>query len=141
MKKKPFIIGLIAVVIALGFLRDYIFVSINEKTGQGTDDSGNLFYWKWILTFVFTLLYFVLACLFLYLLFRKKKYIWLTVFTYAGLFAVSFIASAAGFLLSSFENGYPFVRTVMGIAQSPIVLMILIPACFINEAKISDKKS
>ncbi len=133
MKRKIVIIGLTAVVIALGFLRDYIFVSINEKTGQGPGGMGELFFWKWPLTIGFASLYFVLTCLFLHLLFAQKKYIRLAVFAYAVLFAVSFIVTAGGYLISSFENVYPFIRTVMGIAQSPIVMMILIPACYFNE--------
>ncbi|MEK6616916.1 MAG: hypothetical protein AABZ32_12560 [Bacteroidota bacterium] len=134
MKKKSVIIILIITTIVAGFVRDYIFVSINEKTGQGTAGSGNLFYWKWILTFMFALLYLVLTCLFLYLFFRKKKYIRLTVFVYAGLFTVSLLTAGTGSFISSFEKVYPFIRTVMGIAQSPVVMMILISACLLNEA-------
>ena len=134
MKKKIFIALLVVVVIAVGFLRDYIFVSINEKTGQGPGGIGGLFFWKWTLTIGFASLYFALTCLFLHLLFAQKKYIRLAVFVYVILFAVAFIVAAAGSLISSFENVYPFVRTVMGIAQSPIVMMILIAACLLNEA-------
>ena len=140
MKKKLFIAGLIVFVVALGFFRDYVFVSINEKTGQGPIGSGNLFYWKWILTFVFILQYLVLTCLFLHLLFGEKKYIWLGIYVYTALVAVSFIAGGAGVLFSSFEKVYPFIRTVLGIAQSPIIIMILTPVCYLNEAMWKSKK-
>lgn len=131
-RKKIFIIALVVATIFFGFLRDYIFVSINHVIETGNDVGGNLSVLKWGLTFLFTLLYFALTCAFLFILFHSKKYIRLAVFVYAVLVAVAFIASAAGYLISSFENIYPYVRTVMGIAQSPIVMMILIAACLIK---------
>lgn len=133
MRKKSLLPLLIIITILLGFIRDYVFVTINEKTGQGASGSGDLFYWKWILTFVFTLLYLLLTCFFLHLLFREKKYVWLGVYVYTALLAVSFIAGGAGLAFSSFEKTYPFIRTVLGIAQSPIVMMILIPVSYLNE--------
>lgn len=133
MKKRYLILVLLIIVtVALGFLRDHIFVSINERIAA---DGGNteLLLLKWLLTFLFSILYFMLTVTFLYIIFHSQKYLWLTAGVYAGLFAVSFFVIAIGFLISSFENVYPFVRTVMELPQSPIVLMILIPACIINE--------
>jgi len=140
MKKKLLLLFLALITLSLGYLRDYIFVSINEKTGQGPSGMGELFFWKWPLTIGFASLYFGATCLFLHLLFTQKKYIRLAVFAYAVLFAVSFIIAATGYLSSSFENVYSFVRTVMGIAQSPIVMMVLIAACLLNEEKLLHKK-
>ena len=140
MKKKIVIAVLIAAVIALGFFRDYIFVSINEKTGMGPGGSGNLFIWKWPLTFLFFVLYLAFTGAMLHVIFESKKTIWLAVIFYGSLLIVSFIASAFGYLFFSFEKIYPFVRTVMGIAQSPIVLMILMAACFFT-LKTNGKKN
>ena len=133
MKKKSLLLLLISITILIGFIREYVFVSINQKTGQGANGSGDLFYWKWVLTFVFILLYLVLTCLFLHLLFGEKKYIWLGVYAYTVFIAVSFISGGAGLVFSSFERVYPFIRTVLGIAQSPVIMMILIPVCYLNE--------
>ncbi|MBI3503150.1 MAG: hypothetical protein HY063_15290 [Bacteroidetes bacterium] len=140
-KKKLFIALLIILTIGLGFLRDYVFVHINEKTGQGLAGISNheqreLFMLKWLLTFAFAFLYFGAAVLFLHLLFKKKKYFQLTALIYAALILISVFTGATGYFFFSFEKAYPFIRTVMGIAQSPIVLMILIPACLINESKL-----
>ena len=137
MKKKFLIALLVAVAIAIGFLRDYVFVSINQIIEHSNDASGKLSVLKWTLTFVFSVLYLILTSTLLYVLFQSAKYIWLAVFTYVLLFAVSFSAAIGGYLISSFQNVYPFVRTVMGIAQSPVVMIILIPACFLNEQKES----
>ena len=133
MKKKIFIVLLVIMVIAIGFLRESVFVSINEKTGQGPAGTGEYYFWKWPLTIGFACLYFGATCLFLHLLFARKQYFRLTVFAYTLLFTVSIIASAVGYLTSSFENVYPFVRAIMGVAQSPIIMIILITACFLNK--------
>ena len=139
MKKKIFTALLVICIIVLGFLREYIFVSINEKTGMGPGGSGSLFIWKWVLTFVFSLLYFFLSAAILLALFNSKKYIWLAAGIYAALFIFALIAGACGYLFFSFEKAYPFVRTILGIAQSPIVMIILVPACFFS-VKNSSKK-
>jgi len=139
-RKKIFVIALLIAAILLGFLREYIFVSINHVIESGGNANGNLSILKWVLTFLFTLLYFALTCGFLFMLFREKKHIRLAVFVYAVLVGVSFIAAVTGFLIASFDSVYPFIRTVMGIAQSPIVMMVLIPACLLNEAKLLHKK-
>lgn len=139
--RRAVIAGLAVLTIALGFLRDAVFVSINEMTGQGPGGAGALFIWKWPLTFGFAMAYLGLACLFLYLLFLKKKYIWLAVSVYALLFLASFCAGIAGYALFSFQEVYPFVRAIMGISQSPIPLMVLIAACSVNERLLVNKKA
>ena len=146
MKKKILIAICSVILIALGFLRDKIFVSINEETGQGmagilNSDQRYLFIWKWALTFIFSFIYLFLTSILIYLVFQSKKYIWLAVFLYGALFAIAFFITGAGFLFSSFENVYHFTRVIMGIAQSPIPAIILIPALLINRIKIEDKKS
>jgi len=133
MKKKLLISGLIILTVALGFLREYIFETLNHIIEAGADAGGNFSLLKWVFTFVFSILYLILTGCFLQLLFHSGKYIRLAIFVYAVLFGVSFLVLSAGYVFTSFNNVYAFTRTVMGIAQSPIVLIILIPACFLNE--------
>ena len=140
MKKKFLIAVLVAVAVAIGFLRDYVFVSINQIIDHSNDASGKLSLLKWTLTFVFSILYLANTSALLYALFRSAKYIWIAVFAYILIFTVAFAVSIGGYLISSFENVYPFVRTVMGIAQSPIVMIILISASFLNESKLFVKR-
>jgi hypothetical protein len=128
---KKFLIGaLVIATISLGFFRDYIFISINRSIESGV--GGNLPVLKWILTFLFSLLYLLLSGLFLYLLFNSKKYITIAIVLYGVLFCISIIVALFGYFLSSFENTYHFIRTVMGVAQSPIVMMVLIAACYLD---------
>lgn len=142
MKRKAALILLIALVVLMGFVRDSTFISINEKTGQGlaAADKG-LFILKWVLTFAFSFVYLGLTCLLLHVIFGVKKYLWLAVFVYGALFGMAFLVAAAGYLIASFERVYPFTRTLMGIAQSPIVLMVLIPFFYLDKRAIFSKKS
>lgn len=141
MKKKFSIAILIAFTIAMGFLRDYFFVSINHFIEEGADVSGKLSFLKWVLTILFSILYLLTTCSFLYILFRNPKYIWIAVFSYLLLFAIALLSAVAGYFFSSFESVYPFIRNVLGVAQSPIVMMVLIPSCFLNEAVLVQKES
>ena len=139
-KTKILLALLLLATVSLGYLRDFIFVSINEITGQGPSGTGGLFVWKWPLTFAFALLYLGITSSVLHLLFAKKKYITITLLVYFLLFLVSFFVAGTGFLFSSFEKVYPFIRTVMGIAQSPIILMILAFAALCDNYFIVKKK-
>ena len=133
MTRKFLIAALLITVVALGFIRDHIFVLINNVISSGNDDGEKLFILKWVLTFLFSGLYFVHTSAMVYVLFRTKKYILMAFYSYLFLFVISFSVLIFGYLFASFDSVYPFVRKVMGIAQSPVVLMILVPACFLNE--------
>lgn len=142
MNKKIRLALLVAIIISMGFIRDAVFISINEKTGQGlTAADKYLFILKWALTFVFSFAYLGFTCLTLHFLFRVKKYLWIAVFVYASLFGISFIVAVSGYAFFSFQNVYPFTRTLMGIAQSPIVLLVLVPFFYLNERVIISAKS
>ncbi|TAL57998.1 MAG: hypothetical protein EPN85_12675 [Bacteroidetes bacterium] len=133
MKKRVLIGVLIIITICLGFLRDYIFVSINRFIESGADAGERLLLLKWVLTGLFSLLYLLLTGAFLYVLFNEKKYILIAIYCYAMLFVVAFLSAAFGYGFFTFKIVYPFIRTVMGMAQSPILMMILVTACYINE--------
>ena len=133
MKKKILVVSLVVLMVGLGFVRDHIFVSLNQVIGSGGDSGGKLSMLKWVLTIAFSVFYFINTSALLFALFQSKTYIRIAGFSYVFLFAVSFLAALAGFMMSSFENVYHFVRMVMGIAQSPVVAMLLVPASWLNE--------
>jgi hypothetical protein len=148
MYKKILISVLVAIAVLMGFLRDHVFVSINQLIETEGDAEHKLSLLKWVLTLLFSLLYLLNTWVLMIVLFRPAQgqpagrdglYIRIAVYSYIFLFVVSILAAGAGYIFSAFENIYPFIRTVMGIAQSPVPMMILIPACFLNEAML--KKS
>lgn len=132
MKKRAFIVILIIVTVTLGFLRDYIFVSINQFIDAGVDVNGRLSILKWALTFLFSLLYLIIACIFLHILFGVRKYMWMAAFSYILLLGIALLSAALGYFFSSFASVYPFIRSVLGVAQSPIVAMVLISICYFD---------
>ncbi len=138
MKKNILIAVLIILMIGLGFVRDHVFVSLNHLIETGNDPRGRLSMLKWMLTFAFSFFYFVNTSALLFALFPSKKYVLVTVYTYVFLFAISFLAVVSGYLLTSFKNAYPFARMVMGVAQSPVIVMLLVPAGWMGEALKKD---
>lgn len=132
MKKKLIIAGLILVTILMGFLRDGIFVSLNKLIESGSDVGPNMVKLKWGLTVLFSVMYLLFTGGTLQVLFGERKYLLIALFCYAALFAVAALAGAVGYFFSSFEGVYPFIRAVLGVAQSPVVMIVLIPACFLN---------
>ena len=140
MKKKGLLLFLTALTIALGFFRDFVFVPINKIIESGNDPDGKLALTKWGLTLLFTLAYLAITCGFLYVLFKAVKYVLASMVLYGVLLFVSAITVLIGYIFFSFHDVYPFVRTLMGVAQSPVILMILIPACLLNEGYPASKK-
>lgn len=132
MRRKFFIAILIVVAIATGFFRDHVFVVINNAIDTGSDEAKNLSMLKWGLTALFSLLYLSISGLLVYLLFRSKRYVWVTIISYCILFLIAFLAALSGYVFSSFEEVYPFVRRIMGVAQSPVPMMVVIVACYFN---------
>ena len=134
--KQKLIISVLAVlIIAVGFLRDFVFVSINQVIESGNDTDKKFLMIKWALTAVFSAYYLANTCALLYFIFQSRKYMMLAVYSYGVLVSASILAATAGSLFSSFHSIYPFVRTIMGIAQSPIIAMILIPFCMAGMLK------
>lgn len=128
-------------IVLLGFVRDYFFMNINwiylnltnGRPNQALDEFHFLLNWtpgqintlKWLLTFIFSGSFFLLTYLIIRIQFQNKTYNKITFVVYLlivsgalGLYFLSFV-----FGLS--DNLYGVIRTLMGIAQSFMPLMIL----------------
>lgn len=58
----------------------------------------------------------------------------ITILTYVGIIILSAVFTTIGYLFEgTSEKMYEFARYLMGMAQSPIVLMILIPTFKLSE--------
>lgn len=142
------IIALLAII--MGYLRDSIFKSINTLLKAWDYDQdyympsflsflenyeyNTIVNFKWALTLVFSLIFMSIALMVVKLLFSKKKYLWITVFLYGGITVLSGFLIVLGLIFDgTSEKMYEFARYLMGMAQSPIILMILIPAFKISE--------
>ncbi len=143
---RKIIIGLsILAVVMLGFLRDFIFVNINYQLQHlyyQTEHTyahsffaflsdysyQQLYYGKFALTALFTLLYLVLTSLSIQLIYRKRQWLKWILYLFGAMVTVAAIFYGLGYAFGNPTRGYKLARVFMGIVQSPIPLMVLIPA-------------
>lgn len=138
-----------ALIISLGFIRDHIFVNINAMIySQHYNDSSivipkyfsfmsnltsnHLYLLKWGLTILFAILFFTLSFLFIRIyFFNSKKHNSVVIICYLGLFIISFLITIVGYIFPVFtKEAYTLSRYLMGMLQSPIILMILFPLLY-----------
>lgn len=132
-------------IILSGYLRDSIFKSMNALLRAWDLDQDyylpkflsflqeyeydTIVNLKWLLTVLFSILYLFFSILAVKLLFNDRKYFKITLLIYLGILIVSGLFITTGFIFeSTSEKMYEFARYLMGVAQSPIILMLLIPA-------------
>lgn len=139
--KKIKVIILALFIVFLGFWRDYFFVNVNwifmtltnGRPNQALDEFHFLLHWtpteinnlKWLLTFIFTSLFLLLTYLIIHIEFRNKLYTKITLVTYILITAVALSLYILSLLTGMNDKLYGVIRTLMGIAQSFMPLMIL----------------
>ncbi|MBL4577570.1 MAG: hypothetical protein JKX74_03800 [Flavobacteriales bacterium] len=95
----------------------------------------NLINGKWFLTITFTLLFLVYTRWALNLIFANKAYAKLVIYLYSILIVLGFLFyTLDGFIVDS-GQGYAISRFIMGLAQSPMPLLILIPIFTLADQK------
>ena len=145
MKNRILISVFVLLLIALSFLRESVFVNINahiwylfyenDKTHLISFLSflyplsyKELYWFKWGLTVFFSMIFLFFSCIIIFLVFKEKKFIRWTIFSYIAVLLVAGIAYFSGSILNSIEQGYLISRFFMGLVQSPFLLIFLIPA-------------
>lgn len=143
--KYVVVAGVIILLFIIGYFRDYLFVGINYRItsllyNDFTNDlppipsfflqfsANELYNIKWLLTIFFTLLYYSVSCLIVYYLFQERKFLIYTSVLFALVLFISFLITGIGYIIKDHGDAYTLSRQLMGLAQSPILLMILIPA-------------
>ncbi|MCH8902751.1 MAG: hypothetical protein IIA45_02395 [Bacteroidetes bacterium] len=143
--KYSLVIFCILTLFGLGFLRDIIFLDLNYfltniyGTNQHSFIGGSsldiksavynsVFIAKWIWTLLFSFFYLVLACAAIFLVFRKSIYVKFTALLFVAIFLFSAVITLISAYLGFYEQGFTVARRLMEFIQSPIMVMILIPA-------------
>lgn len=146
----------IFLLLVISFLRESVFENINAHSWYlyyENDAShlpaflsffkrfsyAELYRIKWVLTAMFSLLFLFLSSAIIKIIFRKKKFIVWTFYTYAAIVIVSAISFLLGKLLNHAESGYHISRFFMGLLQSPFLLIFLIPAFKLVTAEGEEK--
>lgn len=142
MSKKIKIGIIVAVIILSGFGRDYIMVNINwiiKHLTLGAPNYAQTFFnpllnWKvsdlmllkWVLTLVFTLYFFSLTYFSIKLIFKTSSIgVQYVKGFYLLLIFISFVLYGVGYMFNVQQAIYPTVRTLMGVLQSFIPLMLI----------------
>lgn len=140
-----FCIAIIIAFVLLGFLRDFLFVHLNYQIAKlyykdynytlpdfvsflGNFSYAGLNNLKWVFTVLFLLLYFLLTIITVKQLFPAKIYFRITAFFYLGVVILGAIAYIFGVVVFSSDRAYNIALFFTHMVQSPIVIMILIPA-------------
>ena len=149
-KKYVFLFLLIGLLIFLGYYRDFLFRTLNSIL-QSRDyeavfiipaslkfldqfDYNTLLTFKWLFTFAFSLIYLSVTLITVKIIFNKKKYSYISIGAYVFITVISGLFILTGYVINGLaDKMYEFARYLMGMAQSPVILMILIPAFKLSE--------
>jgi hypothetical protein len=144
-KKYILLLLIVCILLLLGYFRDFVFKTINAllqakqydalftspPTLQFLDgySARELIKLKWVLTLLFTFVYWGITLFTIKIVFDKKKFNRLTNGVYIVVLLLSGLLMLLGYAFNGLaEHMYEPSRYLMGIAQSPVILMILIPA-------------
>lgn len=142
---KLLIATLAILFILTGFFREFVFLNVNEQmrvTYYNSPDPHvapsmqwlesfsytTLYYMKWFLTLVFTIVFALLGSFIVNTIFRDKKLVRLSLIAYASVFFASFLFFLVGAISGNTEATYAIARFLAGIIESPAMLIILLGA-------------
>lgn len=134
----------------LGFIREFIFENINTHLYYLWKDEHNpylpevlsflkgfsyypLYYSKFLLIVVFTILFLYGSILLIKQFFNDKRYPKITTGFFAGIFLLSALIFGIGYALGSGHDAYGISRKLIEFIQSPLAAFFLIPAFFLYE--------
>jgi hypothetical protein len=148
-----FSLGAVLILVLVGFLREFLFVNIGYQSTKvyykdpeftyelpnalkwlGSLTYHQLYYGKWVLTVLFYGLYYSITAATIHLLYRSRRYNRVTVVVHLILFGVAALFYLVGYLMNRNAEGYTLAREIMGLLQSPLILMILLPTFYLFHA-------
>jgi len=81
---------------------------------------------KWGLTFGFSVIFFLMSFILINFYFKNKNFNKITSWAYLFLVGVSFLIALLGIIMGSFDETYALSRFFIGLAQSPLVPLVLV---------------
>jgi hypothetical protein len=144
-KKYITLLLIVCALLLLGYYRDFVFKTINAVLQARDYDAefnsppslkfldqcsyGGLVKLKWTLTLLFTLVYLSITLFTIKMVFDKKRYTYIAIGVYAAITVLSGLLMLTGHIFEGLSGRmYEFALYLMSMAQSPVILMILIPA-------------
>jgi hypothetical protein len=132
----------------LGYIRNYIFITINGQASAvyyhspapplnefmssiGSKTYGWLLNLKWILTLSFTLIYCLVSMFSVFLLTGSRTFTKISLLLYGFLFAISGFFMAIGYLFYSFSpHAFSLARNIMHLGQSPLITLLILAGLY-----------
>ena len=150
-KKNILIVIFIFLYFTAGYLRDFVFLNTNNQLfaliHKGYKEGGELskhffyitalsykqlYFSKWILTIVFSALYWLIGMGVIRLILNNPTHKNTFSIIYLCLVITASLFTTIGYVILNNTWTYNISRFLMGIAQSPLVIMILIPASILK---------
>ncbi len=143
------------IVFFIGYLRETIFLVLNSVLNKYpfpfnssyasppdflySYSSQTLITMKWVLTFVFSVIFFMVSLVFIHFYFKNRSFNKIIAWTYLFLVGASFLTAVLGILLGNFDETYTLSRFIIGLAQSPLIPLVLF-VLFYFKTKIEREK-
>lgn len=154
--KKSVTVFLFLICFAIGYARETIFLVINtvihdypvlNNTSYLTPpeflyniDPQQLMSAKWILTFIFSIIFMSITLLIINFYFKSKTFNKITLIINFTLFVFALIISLIGISTNHFDEFYPISRFIAGLLQSPLLTFAIFTLLyFINKNTIQTK--
>ncbi len=122
---------------SIGYIRETIFLVINTVIHNYPFpfnasyleppaflyemENENLIIIKWVLTFLFSIIFMGTTLLIVNFYFKSKAYNRITIAAIVALFLFALIISLIGIAINKFDGIYPMSRFVVGLLQSPLL--------------------
>lgn len=153
---KIFTLLFFIILFIIGYIRESIFLVINSVLHNypfpynpsyipppdylyslTTQELINL---KWIFTLIFSLLFMLFSWLIIHFIFNSKTYSKVVIYIYTFFISISLLFAGIGILFNCFELLYTPSRFIVGIIQSPLLVIILLAFFFLlNQTKKKTK--
>lgn len=149
------LISIAVIFYILGYFRNEVFLYLNAQSAAAwyhnppvepltgfsftaKMDYNGLQHLKWLFTFGFYGLFFLLSFGAIYLLFRKRIYLRLCILFYLALLAVALLFSLSGRVILSFsEHAYNISRSLIHIGQSPFIPLLIFMIIYFHQRNYS----
>jgi hypothetical protein len=145
LKDRLLLLVVIIVFVAVGFFRDAVFMNLNSqlyklyfKNYEYTLPNWlsffeswpymRLYYFKYVITAFFIIFYLILSILSVNLFIGNFKNVKWVFYAYGIVLFLSILTYFGGYFFNNFPKGFLFTRNLLGLLQSPFIVMIIIPA-------------
>lgn len=145
----------LVIIFFIGYLRETFFLVLNSVLNRYpfpynnsyvsppdflySYNSQTLITVKWLLTFGFSIVFFIVSLVLIHFYFKNRSFNKITVWAYLFLIGISFSIAGFGILLGNFDETYALSRFIIGLVQSPLIPLVLFVLFYFKTKMESEK--